>query len=43
MKALIEKLEWIIDYYLVYLMYNPNKFDRYQKYMEDKWDFRSNN
>ncbi len=37
MKKLIEKLEWFNDYYLVYFLYNPNKMDRYYKYMEDRW------
>ena len=38
MKRMIKKLEWVCDYYLVYLLYNPNKIYRYQKYMEDKWN-----
>ena len=37
MKNWIEKLEWLSDYYLVYFLYNPNKIDRYNQYMKDKW------
>ena len=37
MKKLIEKLEWICDYYLVYFLYNTRKIGRYHQYMRDKW------
>ena len=37
MKKLIEKLEWFSDYYLIYFLYNPNKIDRYNQYMKDRW------
>ena len=38
MKNLIEKLEWWFDYYLVFLLYNPNKIERYYQFMEEKWE-----
>ncbi len=38
MKKTLEKLEWIIDYYLVYFLYNPNKIDRYHEFMLNKWN-----
>ena len=39
MKKLIEKLEWICDYYLVYFLYNSHKIERYNQYMKGKWIF----
>ena len=39
MKRVMEKLEWVTDYYFVYFLYNPNKMERYHQYMEDKWGF----
>ena len=39
MKKMIEKLQWLTDYYLVYFLYNPHKIDRYNQYMRDKWGF----
>lgn len=41
MKRLINKLEWIIDYYFVYFLYNPQKIDRYYNYLNDKWDLKN--
>ena len=41
MKTIADKLEWIFDYYIVYFLYNPNKIDRYNKYLIDKWDFEA--
>jgi hypothetical protein len=41
MKRLINKLEWIIDYYFVYFLYNPQKIDRYYNYLDDKWDLKN--
>lgn len=37
MNKLIKKLDWIFDYYFEYFLYNPNKLDRYDKYMTNKW------
>jgi hypothetical protein len=41
MTNIIERLEWIIDFYFVYFLYNPNKIDRYVQYMTEKWDIES--
>ena len=37
MKKFLKKLDWIIDYYFVYFLYNGNKQDRYFDYMKKKW------
>jgi hypothetical protein len=37
MKKLLLKIDWIIDYYFVYFLYNTNKLDRYDTYMKEKW------
>jgi len=37
MKKIIEKIDWVFDYYFVIWLYSPRKIDRYSKYMEDKW------
>jgi hypothetical protein len=37
MQNFITKLEWISDYYVLYFFYNPNKIERYYRYMSDKW------
>ena len=31
------KLEWFIDYYFTYFLYNGGKHDRYFSYMEQKY------
>jgi hypothetical protein len=31
------KLEWYIDYYFTYFLYNGMKHDRYFSYMESKY------
>lgn len=35
---IINKLDWIWDYYFVYFLYNANKLDRYYEYMNKKWN-----
>jgi|GEM_PF-3241856 len=40
MKNLIEKLEWWFDYNVIFLLYNPNKIDRYYRFMEEKWEIK---
>ena len=35
---IINKLDWIWDYYFVYFLYNGNKMDRYYEYMNKKWN-----
>ena len=42
MRKIINRLDWICDYYIVFLLYNPYKIDRYHKYLSDKWDFGTN-
>lgn len=37
MKSILKKVDWFIDYYLVYFLYNTNKLDRYDVYMKEKW------
>ena len=37
MKKLLRKLDWIIDYYFVYFLYNDRKLDRYYAYLRKKW------
>ncbi len=32
------KVEWNIDYYLIYFTYNPNKIERYNQFMAKKWN-----
>lgn len=34
---MMKKLEWILDYYLVYLLYNEKKLHHYNQYMTKKW------
>lgn len=37
MKKILKKLDWWIDYYFVWILYNGNKYHRYIEYMEKKW------
>lgn len=37
MKKILKKLDWCIDYYFVWMLYNGNKYHRYIEYMEKKW------
>lgn len=32
-----KKAEWFIDVYFVWMLYNPQKYDRYIEYLEKKW------
>jgi hypothetical protein len=34
----MKKLTWFFDYYVAFFLYNPNKIDRYYRYMEEKWN-----
>ena len=36
----MKKLAWIIDYYFLYFLYNPNKIETYHKMMRAKWGDR---
>jgi hypothetical protein len=37
MKKFLKRLDWIIDFYFVIFLYNPNKVHRYHAYMKNKW------
>jgi hypothetical protein len=37
LNKLLQLLSWCIDYYLVHLLYNDHKIDRYRKHMVQKW------
>lgn len=37
MRKFLRKLEWLIDIYFVWILYNPRKYDRYNEYLEKKW------
>lgn len=37
MKKIIKKLEWTFDYYIAYFLFNGNKRQKYNDYMEKKW------
>lgn len=37
MKKLLTKLDWYFDYYIVWILYNGNKSDKYVEYMINKW------
>lgn len=40
MKKIIKKIEWWIDYYFVWMLYNEHKKERYFDYMEKKWGIK---
>jgi len=33
----LKKIDWIIDYYFVYMLYSDNKITDYESYMKKKW------
>lgn len=37
MRNLLKKISWVIDYYLMYFMYNERKKIRYHRMMVNKW------
>lgn len=37
LKRLWKAIEWNIDYYLVFFLYNENKLHRYHEWMSKKW------
>lgn len=37
MKKFLTKLDWYFDYYIVWILYNGNKSDKYVDYMIKKW------
>jgi len=40
MRHWLKEIEWILDFYFAYMLYNPNKRYRYHRYMLDKWGDR---
>ena len=36
-KKIIKKIEWFFDIHFVWMLYNPSKYDRYNKYIGKKW------
>lgn len=38
MKKILNKIEWIIDYYFLWMLYNGNKTHKYIEYMNNKWN-----
>ena len=43
LKNILTSLEWNLDYYLIYFLYNPNKIHNYHTYLNDKWHIESAN
>jgi len=43
MRKKIIQLEWIFDYYFIFLLYNSNKYYKYDNYMKLKWGDKYNN
>lgn len=37
MKKFFNRLDWIIDYYFLYFMFNSRKLNKYHEYMTKKW------
>jgi hypothetical protein len=37
MKSFFKKIEFLIDYYIVFLLYSSQKSYRYKRYMKKKW------
>lgn len=37
MKRILKNIEWLWDYYIVWMFYNGHKNDQYIDYMEKKW------
>lgn len=37
-KKILNKLDWIWDYYFVYFLYSDSKKNRYYDYMKNKWN-----
>lgn len=35
--TVINKIMFLIDYYILFLLYNERKFKRYKRYMKKKW------
>lgn len=37
MKKFLRNIEWMIDFYFVWMLYSPRKYDQYNEYIEKKW------
>lgn len=40
LRRALRRLDWTIDYYFIYLLYNDHKLDEYDDYMKKKWGDR---
>lgn len=40
LKQFLTEIDWRFDYYFVIFLYNPNKVNRYHRYMIEKWGDR---
>lgn len=40
LNSFLKKIEFVIDYYFLHLLYKPNKFYRYRNYMKTKWGMK---
>jgi hypothetical protein len=40
MRKLRDNIEWFLDFYVAYFLYNSKKLHRYHKYMIGKWGKR---
>jgi hypothetical protein len=38
MKSFFKRIEYLIDVYIVYLLYSERKQYRYRNYMKNKWE-----
>lgn len=36
-KKILKKIDWLFDYYFVWMWYNGNKVHKYIDYMQKKW------
>jgi uncharacterized protein YpbB len=41
--CLLKKIEWVIDYYFVYMLYSDNKLSDYEDFMTQKWGKKPRN
>lgn len=37
----LKKIDWVIDYYFVYMLYSDYKVEDYDEYMRHKWGTQS--
>ena len=41
MRNLFKKIQWKIDYYVAFLLYNSDKFDYYYEYLTRRWHLKT--